>query len=91
MVGEKRHQVKSELKRVLDLIRVDQSLGQGVRSHDFAQVLAALEAAKEVEGNTYLKAHLSKVIDQVERILQNGPALLTLEGRQADTAEGDAA
>jgi hypothetical protein len=91
LVGEKRHQVKSELKRVLDLMRVDQLLGQGVRSHDFSQVLAALEAAKEVEGNAYLKSHLSKAMDQVERILQSGPALATLEEIQANTVEGDVA
>lgn len=95
MAGEKRHQVKSEWKKVLDLIRADQSLEQSVRSDDFSQVLAALEAAKEVGGSTYFKQRAAKVIDQVERILQSGPALLTLktklEEEQTSMAGGDVA
>jgi hypothetical protein len=95
MAGKKRHQVKAEWKRVLDLIQADQLLEQSAGSDDVFQVLAALEAANEARGNSYLKQRAAKVIDEVERVLQSGPALVTLETRlgeeQRNMAEGDAA
>ncbi len=79
----------------MDLIRADQLLEQSASADDFSQVLAALEAANEVRGNTYLKQRAGKVIDQVERLLQSGPALITLETgseeEQASMAGGDVA
>ncbi len=95
MTEKRRHQVKSESKRVLDLIQADQLLGQSTRADDFSQVLAALEVANEVRGNTYLKQRAAKVIDQVDRLLQSGPALVTLKTRpeeeQTTPAGGDVA
>jgi len=79
MTEKRRYQVKSEWKRVLDLIQADQLLEQSTRADDFSQVLAALEAANEISDNTYLKQRAAKVIDQVERLLQSGPALVTLK------------
>jgi hypothetical protein len=95
MVGKKRHQVKAEWKRVLDLIQADQLLEQSAGSDDVFQVLAALEAANQARGNSYLKQRAAKVIDEVERALQSGPALVTLgtrlEEEQRSMAEGDVA
>jgi len=79
MTEKRRYQVKSEWKRVLDLIQADQLLEQSTRADDFSQVLAALEAANQISDNTYLKQRAAKVIDQVERLLQGGPALVTLK------------
>ena len=81
MTEKRRHQVKSESKRVLDLIRADQLLEQSTRADDFPQLLAALEVANAVQDNTYLKQRAAKVIDQVDRLLQSGPALVTLKTR----------
>lgn len=95
MVGEKRHQVSSEWNKVLDLIRVDQLLEQSIRSYDLTHVLTALEAAREVQGNTYLKQRMARLMDQIERILQSGPVLATLQTRleekQTNTAGGEVA
>jgi hypothetical protein len=95
MLGKKRHQVKAEWKRVLDLIQADQLLEQTAGSDDVFQVLAALEVANEARGNSYLKRRAVKVIDEVERVLQSGPALITLKTRpeeeQRSMAQGDVA
>ena len=95
MTEKRRHQVKSESKRVLDLIRADQLLEQSTRADDFPQLLAALEVATTVQDNTYLKQRAAKVIDQVDRLLQSGPALVTLKTRpeeeQTTPAGGDVA
>ncbi len=95
MTEKRRHQVKSEWKRVLDLIRADQLLEQSLRFDNLSQVLAALEAANQVRANTYLKQRAAKVIDQVEHLLQSGPALVTLkaglEEEQRGMAGGDVA
>jgi hypothetical protein len=95
MVGKKRHQVKAEWKRVLDLIQADRLLEQSAGSDDVFQVLAALEVANQARGNSYLKQRAAKVIDGVERVLQSGPALVTIETRleeeQSSMAEGDVA
>ncbi len=79
MTEKRRHQVKSEWKRVLGLKRADQLLEQSLRSDNLSQILVALEAANEVQGNTYLKQRAAKVIDHVERLLLSGPALVTLK------------
>jgi hypothetical protein len=77
------------------LIQTDQLLDQNAHSDDFSEVLAALEAARAVGSNAYLKQRMAKVMDQVERILQNGPALITLktslEDKQTSMAGGDVA
>jgi hypothetical protein len=91
LAGKKRHQVKAEWKRVLDLIQADQLLEQSAGSDDVFQVLAALEAASEARGNSYLKRRAAKVIDEVERVLQSGPALVTLEEKPRSMAEGEVA
>jgi hypothetical protein len=91
LVGKKRHQVKDEWKRVLDLIQADQLLEGSAGSDDVLQVLAALEAASQAQDNSYLKRRAAKVMDEMERVLQSGPALVTLEEKPRGIVEGEMA
>ncbi|GAB4533734.1 MAG: hypothetical protein Kow0063_16080 [Anaerolineae bacterium] len=95
MVREKRRQVETERKRVLNLMRLDQVLEQDAHSNDVSQILAALEAAAEAQNNTYLKQRTTRMMEQVRRMLQSGPVLATLrtrlEEKGANAAGGDVA
>ncbi len=93
----RRQQLKTELKKVGELIQAEQLLTRSTRSDDLSQVLAALEAAKEVLDNDYIKERAVVLMGQVNQILQSGPALVTLNTtleekvKQTDIPRGDVA
>ncbi len=80
ILHNKRYQVRTELKKVADLIRTEQLLERTLaQSGDFYQVLATLETLKEVADNAYFRWRAAGMIEQVRSVLRRGPALTGFE------------
>jgi serine/threonine protein kinase len=91
----KRYELQGALKEVENLAQIFQLLEQPADTDEFSETRTIPQADNIVPDLSQSKPHAPELIDQVNRILRNGPVLISLEpaleDRQESTPGGDTA